>query len=156
MRWAPASRKTTLANARAMKEKLLSHGWKFIVVDARWYDSVSSFDDRDFNKERAGAKLFEDEFSRMIPAPNRFPSAANGQGFKPLADKIHAMGLKFGFHMMRGIPRQAVNAKTPMEGSNFSAADAGDPADKCPWCPDMFGVRANAAGQAWYDSMFRV
>ena len=35
------------------------------------------------------------------------------------------MGLKFGFHYMRGIPRQAVQAKTPIADSNFTAADAG-------------------------------
>ena len=142
----------TLANARSMQGKLLSHGWNTLVIDARWYDSVSSFDDRDFNKERVGAKLFADTNGRLFPAPNRFPSAENGQGFKPLADEIHAMGLKFGFHMMRGIPRQAVNAKTPIEGSSFTAADAGDPKSTCGWCPDMFGVRNNEAGQAWYDS----
>jgi alpha-galactosidase len=146
----------TLANARFMHEKLSAHGWKYIVIDARWYDSVSSFDDRDFNKERAGAKLFADEFGRMTPATNRFPSAADGQGFKPLADKIHALGLKFGFHMMRGIPRQAVNAKTPIEGSSFTAADAGNPKNTCGWCPDMFGVQNNEAGQAWYDSCARL
>jgi hypothetical protein len=146
----------TLANARSMKDKLLSHGWNTLVIDARWYDSVSSFDDRNFNKERVGAKLFADSYGRMLPAPNRFPSAANGQGFKPLADKIHAMGLKFGFHMMRGIPRQAVNAKTPIEGSSFTAADAGDPKNTCSWCPDMFGVRNSEAGQAWYDSCAKV
>jgi hypothetical protein len=146
----------TLANARYMKEHLLAHGWQYVVIDARWYDSVSSFDDRNFNKDRAGAKLAADEFGRMIPATNRFPSAANGQGFKPLADQIHAMGLKFGFHMMRGIPQQAVNAKTPIEGSNFTAADAGNTNSRCVWCPDMFGVRSNEAGQAWYDAMFRL
>ena len=146
----------TLANAAYMREHLLSHGWNYVVIDARWYDSVSSFDDRDFNKERSGAKLSADKFGRMIPAVNRFPSAADNNGFKSLADKLHAMGLKFGFHMMRGIPRQAVNARTPIEGSAFTAADAGDPNNKCGWCPDMFGVRSNEAGQAWYDSMFRL
>ncbi len=146
----------TLANARYMKDHLLSHGWQYVVIDARWYDTVSSYDDRDFNKERAGAKLVADEFGRMLPALNRFPSAANSQGFKPLADQIHTMGLKFGFHMMRGIPRQAVSAKTPIEGSSFTAADAANPQDKCGWCPDMFGVRNNEAGQAWYDSMYRL
>lgn len=114
-----------LANARFMQERLLAHGWKYIVIDARWYDSVSSYDDRDLTRERFGVKLFADEFGRMAPAPNRFPSAADGKGFKPLADELHAMGLKFGFHMMRGIPRQAVNANTPIEGSHFTAADAG-------------------------------
>jgi len=146
----------TLANARFMQEKLAAHGWKYIVIDARWYDTTSSYDDRDFNKERAGAKLFADEFGRLSPALNRFPSAANGKGFKPLADQIHAMGLKFGFHMMRGIPRQAVNAKTPIEGSAFTAADAGNPKNICGWCPDMFGVQNNEAGQAWYDSCARL
>ncbi|MEO7099388.1 MAG: glycoside hydrolase family 27 protein [Luteolibacter sp.] len=145
-----------LANASYMKEHLLSHGWKYVVIDFRWYDSVSSYNDRDLTKERLGAKLFADEFGRMLPAADRFPSAADGKGFKPLADQIHAMGLKFGFHMMRGIPRQAVNAKTPIEGSRFTAADAGDPKNICGWCPDMFGVSNNEAGQAWYDSCFRL
>jgi len=145
-----------LANARYMQEHLLAHGWQYVVIDARWYDSVSSFDDRNFNKERAGATLFADEFGRMIPATNRFPSAVDGKGFKPLADQIHAMGLKFGFHMMRGIPRQAVNVKSPIEGSSFNAADAGDSKNICGWCPDMFGVRNNEAGQAWYDSCARL
>jgi len=141
----------TLANARYMREHLLPHGWKYIVIDARWYDAVSSYDDRNFNRERAGALLFADEFGRLLPATNRFPSATEGKGFKPLADQIHAMGLKFGLHMMRGIPRQSVNAKTPIGGSSFTAADAGNPANTCTWCPDMFGVRNNEAGQAWYD-----
>ena len=146
----------TLENARFMQEHLLAHGWKYIIIDARWYDSVSSYDDRDFNRERAGAKLNADQFGRMLPATNRFPSAVEGKGFKPLADQIHGMGLKFGFHMMRGIPRQAVRASTPIEGSNFTAADAGDTNSTCGWCPDMFGVRNNEAGQAWYDSCARL
>jgi hypothetical protein len=146
----------TLANARYMQEHLLPHGWKYIVIDARWYDAVSPYDDRAFNRERVGAKLFADEFGRVFPATNRFPSAADGQGFKPLADQIHAMGLKLGVHLMRGIPRQSVNAKTSIEGSSFTAADAGNPASTCTWCPDMFGVRNNEAGQAWYDSCARL
>ena len=145
-----------LANARVMKDKLLPHGWSTVVIDARWYDAVSSFDDRDFNRERAGAKLFADAHGRLLPAPNRFPSAADGRGFKPLADQLHAMGLNFGVHLMRGIPRQAVTAKTPIEGSPFTAADAGDPKSTCVWCPDMFGVRENEAGQAWYESQFHL
>jgi hypothetical protein len=145
-----------LANARYMKDHLLAHRWHYVVIDARWYDAVSSYDDRDFNKERAGAKLVADRYGRMLPSLSRFPSATGNRGFKPLADQIHAMGLKFGFHMMRGIPRQAVNAKTPLEGSTFTAADAGDPQNICSWCPDMFGVRTNAAGQAWYDSCARL
>jgi len=146
----------TLANARYMEQRLLPHGWKYIVIDARWYDAVSPYDDRAFNRERVGAQLFADAYGRVFPATNRFPSAVDGQGFKPLADQIHAMGLKLGVHLMRGIPRQSVNSKTPIEDSHFTAADAGNPASICTWCPDMFGVRNNEAGQAWYDSCARL
>ena len=90
-----------LANASYQKEHLLAHGWKYVVVDYRWYDPGA----HDNNPNgRAGAKLEADRFGRLLPAPNRFPSAADGKGFKPLADQIHAMGLKFGIHVMRGIP----------------------------------------------------
>jgi hypothetical protein len=141
-----------LANARYMRDHLLSHGWQYVVVDARWYDAQSPMDDRDFNKKRVGAKLDADEFGRLIPSVGRFASSADGKGFRPLADQVHAMGLRFGIHVMRGIPRQSVNARTSIQGGPFTAADAGDPTSLCSWCPDMFGVRANAAGQAWYDS----
>jgi alpha-galactosidase len=146
----------TLSNALYMQEYLLPHGWKYIVIDARWYDSVSPYDDRCFNRERNGVQLFTDKFGRLLPATNRFPSAVDGRGFKALADEIHAMGLKFGVHMMRGIPRQSVISRKPIENSDFTAADAGNPANICTWCPDMFGVRNNAAGQSWYNSCARL
>ena len=145
-----------LSNARYMHDQMLAHGWKYIVIDARWYDSVSSYDDRNFTRDRSGALLFADDYGRLFPATNRFPSAVNGAGFKPLVDQIHAMGLKFGIHMMRGIPRQAVKTKTPIEGSTYTAADAGNTNSICGWCPDMYGVRNNEAGQAWYDSCARL
>jgi alpha-galactosidase len=145
-----------LANATYVKDKLLAHGWNYIVVDFRWYDPEPTGDDHALNQKRTGAKLASDGFGRMVPAENRFPSSAGGKGFKPLADTLHGMGLKFGFHYMRGIPRQSVNNKTPIEGSTFTAADAGDPRNTCGWCPDMYGVRSNEAGQAWYDAMFKL
>jgi hypothetical protein len=144
----------TLANAQSMHDHLLAHGWNTIVIDFRWYDPQPTGNDRLLNRTRTGAALAADSSGRLLPAPDRFPSSANGLGFKPLADKIHALGLKFGLHLMRGIPRQAVLANTTIAGSNFTATDAADPSDKCPWCPDMFGVRNNPAGQAWYDSEF--
>lgn len=145
----------TLENAQFMKDHLLIHGWKYVIIDFRWYDPAPEGNDFTIYS-RLGAKLSADAYGRMLPAENRFPSSASGRGFKPLADKIHSMGLKFGFHMMRGIPRQSVLAKTPIEGGSFTAADAGDQNDKCGWCPDMFGVQNNEAGQAWYDAMFRL
>jgi hypothetical protein len=143
-----------LANAQYMKDHLLSHGWQYCVVDFRWYDPGS--DGMDL-KKRIGAALTEDAYGRLQPAPNRFPSAAGGKGFAPLAAKIHAMGLKFGIHVMRGIPREAVAANLPIEGSTFHAADAANQASKCAWCWDMFGVRGDTpAGRAYYDSIIRL
>jgi alpha-galactosidase len=141
-----------LSNADWMHAHLQPFGWRYIVIDFRWYDPKPTGDDRLLNPTRTGAALTADKFGRLLPAPNRFPSAADGLGFKPLADRLHAKGLKFGIHVMRGVPRQAVLAGTKIFDSNFTAADAGDPNDKCPWCPDMFGARDNAAGRAWYDS----
>jgi hypothetical protein len=142
-----------MANAQYMKANLLPHGWQYIVVDFRWYDPGANSGNPN---SRKGAVLTADTFGRLSPAVNRFASAAGGDGFGPLAAKIHAMGLKFGIHVMRGIPRESVAANTPIEGSSFHAADAADTSNICVWCADMYGVKgATAAGQAWYDSIVR-
>ncbi len=142
-----------LANARYLAEKMQPVGWDTVVVDYCWSDPGAHDNNRN---ARANAPLAADRFGRLLPAANRFPSAADGAGFKPLADAVHALGLKFGIHVMRGIPRNSVKAGLPIEGSSFTAADAGNTNDKCVWCPDMFGVNSNAAGQAWYDSCARL
>ena len=95
-----------LANARYVAEKMLPVGWDTVVVDYCWSDPGAHDNNRN---GRANAPLAMDQFGRMIPAPNRFPSAADGAGFKPLADAVHALGLKFGIHIMRGIPRNTVS-----------------------------------------------
>jgi len=146
----------TRANADWLKKYLQPVGWDTVVIDFRWYDPQPTGNDRLLNTTRLGAALAADQFGRLQPAPNRFPSSSRGHGFKALADDLHAQGLKFGIHVMRGIPRQAVVAHTPILDSAFTAADAGNAADKCGWCPDMFGVQDNAAGQAWYDSCARL
>jgi alpha-galactosidase len=142
-----------LANATYMKDHLLSHGWKYVVVDFRWYDPNAHGANGDPNKV---LELTADQFGRLLPAPNRFPSAADGAGFRPLADKIHAMGMRFGIHVMRGVPRLAVNGNLPIEGSDYHAAAAANIKDKCAWCPDMFGASSTPAGQAYYDSILRL
>jgi hypothetical protein len=144
-----------LANALYMKEHLQPLGYEYVVVDYRWYDPGASSAPNNTGA-RAGAQLAADANGRLMPAPNRFPSAADGKGFRALADTIHAMGLKFGIHIMRGIPRQAVKADAPIAGSSFHASEAANTASTCPWCPDMYGVAADKpAGQAWYDSILQ-
>ena len=141
-----------LTNAEWLKEHLQPLGWDTVVVDFRWYDQLAS------DKPQNPKGDLIDEYGRCIPAPNRFPSATNGAGFTALADQIHAMGLKFGIHIMRGIPRLAVERNLPIAGSTFTAAQAvlpvGDPNRECVWNQDMYGVNAtNAAGKAWYASI---
>jgi len=144
-----------LSNAMWLKQNLQPFGWDTVVVDFRWYDSLA---DGIRHQDPEGVTI--DEFGRCIPPTNRFPSAATGLGFKTLADQIHAMGLKFGIHIMRGIPRKAVELNLPIAGSAFTARQAvlpeGDPNRTCAWNRDMFGVDATTpAGQAWYTSIAR-
>ena len=151
-----------LANAYYMKEHLQEHGWEYVVVDYRWYDPLASKAPNDANIHM-GKGLAMDAHGRLLPAPNRFPSAGSASpngtvpGFKPLADQIHVLGLKFGIHVMRGIPREAVAQDLPIDGSAFHAKDAANSGNTCAWCSDMYGVDASKpAGQAWYDSLLRL
>jgi hypothetical protein len=129
---------------------LSADGWRLITVDIQWYEpNATGFD------YRKDAKLELDEWGRLIPAVNKFPSAAGGQGFKALADYVHSLGLKFGVHLMRGIPRQAVAAKTPVKGTRYTAADIADTTSVCFWNGDMYGVDMKKPGaQEYYDSVF--
>lgn len=147
---AAVNEEETKANADYMAEHLKQHGWQYIVVDIQWYESMAK--GWDYRKD---AKLTMDANGRLLPAPNRFPSAADGKGFKALADYVHSKGLKFGMHMMRGIPRQAVKENSPILGTSFHAADIDDKSSTCPWNGDMFGVDMNKPGaQEYYDSIF--
>jgi hypothetical protein len=142
----------TKANADAMAAKLKRHGWRYIVVDIQWYEPQA----KSFNY-RANAELVMDQWGRLLPAVNRFPSAANGAGFKPLSDYVHAKGLEFGIHIMRGIPRQAVEKNLPIKGTSYRAKDIADVTSTCSWNPDMYGVdMAKPGAQAYYDSVYEL
>jgi len=137
------------ANADWMAQHLAKYGWKYIVVDIQWYEPNAQGHDY-----KPGAPLTMDEYGRLMPAVNRFPSSKNGAGFKPFADYIHSRGLKFGIHIMRGIPRQAVEKNLPIKGTPYHAADVADKDNGCRWNPDMWGVDTTKAGsQAYYDSI---
>lgn len=142
----------TKAQADYMAATLLPHGWNLITVDIQWYEpNATGF------TYNAAATLTMDEWGRLTPATNRFPSAAGGVGFKALADYVHAKGLRFGIHMMRGIPRQAWQADLPVKGTTFSARDIADTNSICSWNPDMYGVDMNKPGaQAYYDSVLEL
>jgi hypothetical protein len=137
------------ANVDVMSRGLAKFGWKYIVVDIQWYEPNAEGHDY-----KPGAQVVMDEFGRLLPAVNRFPSAANGLGFKPLADYVHSKGLKFGIHIMRGIPRQALVENLPVKGTPYRAGDIADKENPCKWNPDMWGVDMTKPGaQAYYDSL---
>jgi hypothetical protein len=129
---------------------LKQYGWQYAVIDEGWYMQDP------FGARLEAKKYVFDGNGIQIPAANRFPSAANGAGFKPLADWVHDQGLKFGIHIVRGIPKQVVQENLPIAGTSFHAADAADIPATCPWDDGNYGVADNAAGQAYYDSMLKL
>ena len=134
-----------LETAHIMADKLLPHGYSVFTIDIQWYEpGANSYSYSD----KPTPTL--DGYGRLLPAPNRFPS-----GFKAIADQVHALGLKFGIHLMRGIPRQAVENNLPVFGTAFHAKDIANTASVCPWNPDMYGVDMSKPGaQAYYNSVF--
>lgn len=141
-----------VANADFMAEKLKKFGWEYIVVDIEWYSNDAGTRRKEYQYIPFG-DVQMDEYGRMQPSPKRFPSSADGSGFKWLADYIHEKGLKFGIHIMRGIPRDAAHRHLPIYGSKYTADEAADAFSICGWNPDMYGVKDNAPGQAYYDSL---
>lgn len=139
-------------NADFMAKHLKKYGWEYITVDIQWYEpNVKTHEYTPF------AKLCIDEYSRVIPAENRFPSSAGGKGFAPLAEYVHSLGLKFGIHIMRGIPRQAVYERTKIKDTDKTAADVAKTDSICAWNTDMYGVDpAKPGAKEYYDSIFEL
>ena len=149
---ATVTEEQTKANADYMAEHLARHGWQYIVVDIQWYEPQSKGWDYARNP-----KPVLDEYGRLWPVVAKFPSSADGKGFKPLADYVHAKGLKFGVHLMRGIPREAVKRDCRVLGTDVTASAIANTASTCPWNPDMYGVDMSKPGaQAYYDSVFKL
>jgi len=134
-------------NAEFIAKNLAEFGWEYVVVDIQWYQPSA------INHSYVPfAPLCMDGFGRLIPAENRFPS-----GFKALADYIHSLGLKFGIHIMRGLPRQAAVAGCPIKNSGYTCAEVANPNSICAWNPDMYGTRQEHPGAAeYYRSIFEL
>jgi len=141
------------ANADYMAKNLKKSGWEYIVVDIRWFvenDKAGGYNQTD-------PRYVMDEYGRYQPAVNRFPSAANGKGFKALADYIHSKGLKFGIHIMRGVPVQAVNKKLPIKGTTITADQIYTTELQCRWLKDNYTVVATKPGaQEYYNSIMEL
>lgn len=150
------------ANAEYMARHMKDLGWEYIVIDYCWFyphppGSIQN-NPPQFRLEKDNAPvpwMPMDQYGRLHPDPRKFPSSAGGKGFKPLADYIHSLGLKFGIHVMRGIPRQAQWAKSPVLGAPGITADQiADTTSICPWLNSMYGVDMDKEGaQAYYNSI---
>ena len=137
-------------NADYMAKHLKQYGWEYVVVDIQWYQPTALN-----HQYEAFSTLDMDEYGRLLPAVGRFPSAANGAGFKPLADYVHSLGLKFGIHIMRGMPRMAAHKHLPIKDSDYFCHDAANPNSICAWNPDMYGLYCHKdAARDYYNSIF--
>ncbi|MBQ5934367.1 MAG: glycoside hydrolase family 27 protein [Lachnospiraceae bacterium] len=144
------------ANADYMAKHLKGFGWEYIVVDIAWYYNEAE-DERDQFQYIPFAKVEMDEYSRLYPDPKKFPSSKGGKGFAPLAEYVHSLGLKFGIHIMRGIPRRSAYMRTKIKGTNVTANKIANPNSICFWNPDMYGVNPKAEGaQEYYDSLMEL
>ncbi|WP_346860751.1 glycoside hydrolase family 27 protein [uncultured Draconibacterium sp.] len=142
------------ANADYMADNLKAFGWEYIVVDIRWFvenDKAGGYNQTD-------PRYVIDEYGRYQPAVNRFPSAKDENGFKDLADYVHSKGLKFGIHIMRGIPKVAVENKLPIKGTDGITADQIYSTElQCPWLRDNYTIVADKPGaQEYYNSIFEL
>ncbi len=139
-------------NAEYMAKYLKEYGWEYVVVDIQWAGANAAG-----HAYEPFADLAMDEYGRLTPALNRFPSAADGKGFRPLADYVHSLGLKFGIHIMRGMPRLAAHRRLPIADSEYFCSEAANPHSICMWNPDMYGLHCDRPeAAAYYDSIFRL
>lgn len=136
------------ANVSWFHQHLQPYGWQYVVIDEGWYLAHPD------NSANPGYTVSPDGL--YLPAADRFPSVGKVDTFKPVADYVHSLGLKFGIHIIRGISREAVKRNLPIAGSSFHAADVADTSDTCQWNSDNYGVKNNAAGQAYYDSLMKL
>ena len=148
---AAVTEKQLRENADYMAEYLKPFGWEYIVCDIQWYEPFAN--SNDYNNF---APLCMDEYGRLMPAENRFPSAAGGNGFKGIADYCHSLGLKFGIHIMRGVPRAAVHENLPIKGSKYTCRDIAHHFSVCAWNTDMYGCKSCEGAQDYYNSVFEL
>jgi hypothetical protein len=138
-------------NVRVLDDSLKQFGWNYALIDEGWFlrnpEEISHPDHLLYTIDSNG---------RYIPVADRFPSSVrDGKevGFQQIAEEVHSRGLKFGIHIVRGIPRESTSRNSPIANSSYHATDAADKTDPCPWDPTNWGVRSTPAGQAWYDSL---
>lgn len=148
-----------LQNAHYLHENLQEYGWEYVVIDIRWYANHPSKGGGWYNQDN-NPDCQLDEYGRYVPSPTRFPSAmvdGRNAGFKTLADSIHSMGLKFGIHIMRGLPKYILDDPEAYRLKGCETAAWSEvytsTTPECTWLKDNLTVRRNDYGQLYYNSI---
>jgi hypothetical protein len=140
-----------LANLEAMADKLLPHGYEYFVIDNGWFGEYTLQEGTIFPAEKHAHDIRIDEYGYFLPSEVYFPN-----GLKPIAERCHELGLKFGVHLMRGIPRKAYEMDLPIKGTPYTARDIANtnPEENCKWCYYCYAVDMSKPGaQEWYDGL---
>ena len=140
-----------LANLEAMAEKLLPYGYEYFVIDNGWFGEYTLQEGTIFPAEKHAHDIRIDEYGYFLPSKVYFPN-----GLKPIVERCHDLGLKFGVHLMRGIPRKAYEMNLPIKGTRYTARDIADtnPDENCKWCHYCYAVDMSKPGaQEWYDGL---
>lgn len=89
--WTSAAKIKQMSDA--MHEKLQSHGYNYINIDAGWNGGM-------------------DEYARPIPSETLYPD-----GFQDVIDYVHANGQKIGIYLIPGLSPDAYKANLPIYGT---------------------------------------
>ncbi|MGL5020298.1 MAG: glycoside hydrolase family 27 protein [Luteolibacter sp.] len=145
--------KAAMENLEAMAEHLEPYGYEYFVIDNGWFGEYKLKPGTLYPLEKHASDVRLNEFGHVMPSKTYFAG-----GLKPIIDRCHELGLKFGIHMMRGIPRKAYDLNLPIKGTNFTARDIADtnPKNNCTWCTYNYGVDMSKPGaQEWYDGLMQ-
>lgn len=138
-----------LANLEAFAEKLKPHGYEYFVIDAGWFGEFQLKEGTIYPAEKHAKQLNINEYGLLQPSKTYFPN-----GLKPIIDRCHELGIKFGIHLMRGIPRVAVEKNTKVKGTKYTARDVADTSSICLWNDQNYGIDMSKPGaQEFYNSL---
>lgn len=145
--------KAAMENLEAMGKHLQPYGYEYFVIDNGWFGEYQLKPGTLYPLEKHASDVRLNESGHVIASKTYFPG-----GLKPIIDRCHELGLKFGIHMMRGIPRKAYDMNLPIKGTSHKARDIADtnPKKNCSWCTYNYGVDMSRPGaQEWYDGLIQ-
>lgn len=141
--------KAAMENLEAFAKKLKPHGYEYFVIDAGWFGEFELRPGTIYPAEKHAKKMNFNEYGLLQPSETYFPN-----GLQPIIDRCHELGLKFGLHLMRGIPREVVHLDLPIKGTNYTFADIADTMSICVWNDQNYGVDMSKPGaQEFYNSL---